>query len=466
MTDNFERPIYWHQGLFLQPHHLQYQDLKNQSEYYRALRLFSPWHWGVQSLRVRESALEHEQLIFDDLSVVWPDGTLTDINSNAIIDSLNIKLSDFSSGARTIYIGLRHLLKKQNNVAVYESISEATKAPYRHVITADPQEIPDYYSGDDEGQVSFMSYVLHLFWEDEIEALNAYDLMPLVRMEQDGDSVKLSTSYIPPCLTISAAPNLVHQLTNLYDGLVGRTRQLEIFKQPMHSMVQGINSEQIYSILALSVLNRFSAELNTLIQNTYTPPWVVHATLKNLVSELSTFSEHCNFSGETGKGDNLIKPYQHNDITTSFSGLFTLIRHLLNDITLGPEMLIKFEQSEKDSDIFVADLPMSFFGARHEYYLIVRQSDFSPELIEKIEREAKLDEQKYIDELIKKYLPGMGLQHLPELPPGLPKRANAEYFRISTESREWNSLTKRRDVALFIPDAPDNLTINMIVTKR
>lgn len=466
MSNHFEQPIYWHQGLFLQPHHLQYQDLKNRAEHYQALCYFSPWYWGVESIGIRESALKHEQLVFDSLRILWPDGALTDISSNAIVDSLNIKLSDFAAGPKTIFVGLRHFLKKQNNVGIYESMPEATKANFRHVITAEPQTIADYYSGDDDGQVSFMSYVLRLFWEDEIKDLSTYDLIPLVRLEQDGDAIKVSSNFIPPCLTVNAAPNLLNQLNNLHDGLVGRTRQLEIFKQPMHAIAQGTNSEQVYSILALSVLNRFCAELSALIQNAHTPPWAVHVTLKNLVAELSTFSEYCNFSGETGKGDNLIKTYQHNDIMASFSGLFTVVRRLLNDITLGPEMLIKFERSAQNPDIYLADLPMSFFGAKHEYYLIIRQANFSEELIEKIEREAKLDEQKYIDDLIKKYLPGLVLQHLADLPPGLPRRSSSEYFRISTDSREWNSAIRRRDVALFIPDAPADLIVNMIVTKR
>ena len=52
-----ERPLFWHQGLFLQPQHFQLQDRYIQSLLTPAAAWHQPHFWGVGSLAVQESAL-------------------------------------------------------------------------------------------------------------------------------------------------------------------------------------------------------------------------------------------------------------------------------------------------------------------------------------------------------------------------------------------------------------------------
>src|SRR3546814_14295422 len=107
------------------------------------------------------------------------------------------------------------------------------------------------------GNVAVMSYVLRLFWEDEIEHLGDYELMPLARLEQDGEVVRPVPDFTPPCMTLAGAPQLQHLLHELRDEIIGRARQLEVFKQPLANRAQDGDSP-FGTLLALSVLNRYS----------------------------------------------------------------------------------------------------------------------------------------------------------------------------------------------------------------
>ena len=54
---NMNRPLYWNQGLLLQPHHFQQQDMHFRSLLDPYQRYVQPYLWGVGKLEIQESAL-------------------------------------------------------------------------------------------------------------------------------------------------------------------------------------------------------------------------------------------------------------------------------------------------------------------------------------------------------------------------------------------------------------------------
>ena len=52
-----ERPLFWHEGLFLQPQHFQLEDLHFQSLLTPFHRLLQPYFWGIGDLDIQEAAL-------------------------------------------------------------------------------------------------------------------------------------------------------------------------------------------------------------------------------------------------------------------------------------------------------------------------------------------------------------------------------------------------------------------------
>jgi type VI secretion system protein ImpJ len=463
MSIDRKQPLFWHQGLFLQPHHFQYHDAWIVQTQARQLELTSPWCWGLGALKISDGALAARQLVIDEISVRWRDGTLTETPGNAQIESLHFELADFTSGPRTVYVGLRRLEDEQVNVQTFENLADAGKADARLVVPADPQVVPDRYAAGPTGRVTLMTYVLRLFWEDELANLGQYELMPLTRLEQDGDVIRLSPNFVPPCLNLAASAVLQQMLREVRDDIIGRARQLEIFKQPMTNRTG--DEGQFGPMLALSILNRYGPAVNSMMEAPQTHPWSLYSLLRQLVGELSTFSEYCDLLGETRDGQRLIDPYRHKDAGPALKVIIEVVRHLLNEITVGPEMLVHFEQDGASKDLYRADMQANFFGPRHRYYLMARSALDPVEFGQKMTLEAKMGVPEQIELLITRSLPGIEMLPLKTLPLGLPRRTGAIYFRLESLSDAWDAVARMGSLALFLPDAPDEMRLELIVIK-
>src|SRR5690606_7262326 len=140
----------------------------------------------------------------------------------------------------------------------------------------------------------------------------------------------------PPCMTLASTPQLQRLLHELRDEVIGRARQLEVFKRPLTVHEGEADTSELGTILALSVLNRYGAQLNHLIEGEQTHPWVVYGSLRQLVAELSTFTEYCDLLGETRDNQSLLRPYEHDNPGPAFESVRSLLLRLLNEITLGP----------------------------------------------------------------------------------------------------------------------------------
>ena len=463
MTTPLNQPLFWHQGLFLQPHHFQYQDAWTASNLAQQLDIIHPWNWGFSALQIDETALAAREFSIKRLTLRWRDGTLTDYPGNARVASRRFDLADFAQGARTLYIGLRRHLDDRPNVRKYDSPDAAAEADARWVVPADPQRVPDRYTQGADGRVTLMTYVLRLFWDHELDHLSDYDLVPVARLEQDGELVRLVPRFVPPSLNLAATPSLQQLLTDLRNELIGRARQLEVFKRPVEDRAD----DALFSpILALLVLNRYSMALVHLTESMQTHPWEIYGLLRQLAAELSTFSPYCDLLGETRDGQALLPPYDHLSIGANHVAAIALIRRLLNDITVGPEMLVHFERDGTLNTRFQTDVPTTFFGTRHRYYLVAHSAEMdAASLSDKLQLDAKLGTPEQIETLITRSLPGVEMLPLQTFPPGIPRRAGAVVFRLESLSGMWDEIVRDTRATLYIPDAPADIRVDLIVTR-
>ena len=84
---NMNRPLYWNQGLLLQPHHFQLQDLYFQSLLDPYQRFMQPYLWGVGRLEIQESALGNRAFSLTGGEFLLPDGTHIILSSNALVEA-------------------------------------------------------------------------------------------------------------------------------------------------------------------------------------------------------------------------------------------------------------------------------------------------------------------------------------------------------------------------------------------
>ncbi|MCK5230999.1 MAG: type VI secretion system baseplate subunit TssK, partial [Desulfobulbaceae bacterium] len=78
------KSIYWHQGLFLQPHHLQQSDLYSRSVAAPLFHYQSPFFWGVNQLDIQETSLQDRVFELSQVETIFQDGTWIKFPGNAV----------------------------------------------------------------------------------------------------------------------------------------------------------------------------------------------------------------------------------------------------------------------------------------------------------------------------------------------------------------------------------------------
>ncbi|MBT8490049.1 MAG: type VI secretion system baseplate subunit TssK [Deltaproteobacteria bacterium] len=458
-----KRPLFWHQGLFLQPQHFQYLDLFNQSLLSPVMEYQHPYFWGVVTLDVNEAALANRRFELQKGEFLFQDGTATVFPTNCVIQSRSFD-DAWVEGERpfTIYLGLRKFNEETQNVTVLPQLDNISDVTTRFVTTEAPEAMVDMYGNGPQAQVKRLHYVLKIFWENELEELQNYNLIPLAQLQRDGNEIKLSQEFIPPLVAVSGSAEVVRMIRDIRDQVTARCRQLEEYKSPREIQSTDFESGYMIYLLALRSLNRFVPTLNHLTETPNIHPWAFYGVFRQLIGELSTFAEQVSATGELLDGTQVLPNYDHEDLWACFSSAHNLIGSLLNRIIIGPEHIIRLK---RDGDYFAAEIPANAFDSRNIFYLVIRTNidpDSVPEIIQTI---AKLSSSDHISTLISRALHGVSLEQSLVPPPGLPRRPNSFYFKIDHYGSQWSDVQRSQNISLYWDTAPDDLLADIVILR-
>ena len=461
---DIQRPLFWHQGLFLQPQHFQLLDLSFQS-------LLTPFHlfrephfWGLGEIEIQKAALGRRSFNLLKGIFLFPDGSYTVLPGNALIEARPFDVAWVEGGKPfPVYVGLKKWNEAGENVTVLDKLENLSEITTRFVTTADPEEMKDLHSGGPKGQVKRLYYVLKIFWETERDQLGDYVLIPLAQLERAGEEIKISEHYIPPCLTISGSDPLFKIIKEIRDQISARSHQLEEYKSQRGIQTAEFGSRDMVYLLALRSLNRYVPILFHFTETQQVHPWTVYGVIRRMIGELSSFSERVNVMGELEDGTRILPNYDHRSLWECFSAAQALITQLLDEITAGPEYVIRLVY---DGTYYAADLKPAMFEGRNRFYLVLKTEEEPKFLLQSLGTVAKLSAREYLPILIARALPGIGLEHLPVPPQELPRRARSIYFAVDHHSDQWAQVQKGHNIALYWDNAPEDLEAELMVVGR
>jgi type VI secretion system protein ImpJ len=459
-----ERALFWHQGLFLQPQHLQLNARYCESLNLPLKQYLQPYFWGVGHWEVNPAALDNRSFNLKEGTFLFPDMTFASLPDNAVVMPRSFDAAwEKGDEGFGIYLGLRKFNPGGRNVTVVTDVNNLTDVNTRWVTPARSEQIPDLHQEGPDADVKKLYYVLKIFWTAEKEQLGDYELLPLAWLERDQDKVRLAKEYVPPCLTIGADENLLGIVKEIRDQIGARCRLLEAYKRDrgLHSAEFGAR-DMVY-LLALRSLNRYAPLLSHLTAARQGHPWTVFGLLRQLLGELSTFAGDISFDGEDRSGNRLLPDYDHTEIGTCFLAAQALVTRLLDQITAGPEHMV---QLLFDGTYFASDLSPVMFEGRNRYFLVLETEADQGQILASIESIAKLGCRESLPLLIARSLSGVGLEHLPTVPQELPRRANALYFSIDHHSDQWAQIQKSKNLALYWDTAPEDLKVELMAVGR
>ena len=457
------KPVFWHQGLFLQPQHFQlldqYQDAKLQpyQEY------LQPHFWGVCQIEMLSSSLTHRTCEIESGHFLFPDGTYVSIPDNSVISSRSFE-DDWVDPEKpfTIYLAIHKLSQFDDNVTVLSSLENHADVTTRYVTTEKPENAKDVFVESSDAQVKYLRHALKIVFDNEKDEMNDYDLIAIAQVVRDGDAIVYNRQYLPPCINISSLPELTRIVKEIRDEVTGRAMQLSAYKSPVHAK-KGFDANMMRYKMALQSLSRFVPRLFHITEAGKVHPWAVYGALRELIGEISTFTDRVSLLGETADGERLVPSYDHNDLGGCFNSASNMVSQLLNEITIGPQYLVEMKF---DAIAYTADVPTEFFTEHVNFFLIVNTDGDFAEGQKSLLTAAKLASRDVVETLVERSLPGVGMIYLQTAPPGLPRRPNAHYFRIDVHDDQWSSVVRQENAALLWEEAPEDVKIELVVVRK
>lgn len=457
------KPVFWHQGLFLQPQHFQLAERYQQTQIKPFQRYQQPHFWGVCSLEMQSTSLNHRTCEVEKGDFIFPDGTFVSLPENAIVEPRSFE-SEWVDPEKpfTIYLAIHKYNKVGENVTIVNDFSSLEEINTRFVSTANPESIADMYTEGPEAQVKFLRHVIKIIFDNEKDDMNDYELIPVAQVIRDGDTIMYNRQFLPPTITIDAVPELARMVKDIRDEVMGRALQLSSYKAPVHAKKE-FDANLLRYKMALQSLSRFVPRLFHITECGDVHPWMVYGVLRELAGEVSTFTDRVTVLGETGEGERLIPGYNHTELGHCFTSASSLITQLLNEITIGPQYLVEMT---RDEVAFSADVPAEFFTEHVDFYLIVNTVENFEQAQQSLLTAAKLSSRDTVEVLVERSLPGVGMIYMPAPPPGLPRRPNSYYLRLDIHDDQWSSVTRQENVSLLWEEAPEDTKVELVVVRK
>lgn len=433
--------VHWHEGLFLQPHHLQWMQRTLLGRFADERRLTWAYPYGTVEARLSPDALENMLVRFDRLRVVMPGGMEVSVPDSADLPALDIKQAfEAGSGSFTVLLGVPLWYATRGNAI--ELGGEADWRVKRQYRVAEASAA-DENTGENPQPVLVRRLNARLLLETDDRT--DLETIPVLRVGRGtGDETGLprqDPAYIPPCMLLAASPTLRDMIRDLANQVeASRSEQLVKLTRGGFS-VDTMRGVQFSQMLRLRSLNRFGARLASIWNAPGVTPFEVYLELRELLGDLSAL---------TPDRDQYDAPkYDHDNPAIAFQELVRKIRPLLK--AEGQETWLKAE-FRREGAVFVVDLTPEHLTVPNEYLLGIKTAQ-DPRAVAKLVEDP--DQFKMMAfSMTGRKIYGVKLQEERHPPLELPSQVGLHYFRINRAESErmWDRVKQEKKISLEWPN--------------
>lgn len=466
------RPIFWGQGMFLEPQHFQQQDWYHDSRLRQFFHLFLPFSWGVRSISINEAALQNLIFEVEQFELVTWDGTILSFRGRAPASNARIEPRSFereidaSGKPLSVYLGLKRLQLEESNLRQPDTAGPAERGQtaggthQRYLL--EEAEMPDLCgTGGHRSRLQYLAHDVHVLFDVPVARTQDYELVKVAEVLRSPDRKGgvLSKRYIPPSITIRSSPVLESMLKEIRDTLTAKGDELAEYRRRRGGEMIELGSRDIGFLLMMQTLNRYIPVLHHDLEVGDIHPHIAYARLRQLAGELSTFSDSVSVLGAR-EGEEVFPSYAHDQIWPCFDRVTRRIKELLTEITTGPvgDVLLKF-----DGEYFSAALDPQIFAGDNRYYLAIK-SDLGPtELFRLLQDTGKITTREDMPKLQKSFLFGLKIEGLESPPEELLMRAHYRYFLIDRRSEHWQKIQQRQNITVSCAELPPETEVRLII---
>ncbi|TVR52420.1 MAG: type VI secretion system baseplate subunit TssK [Puniceicoccaceae bacterium] len=432
--------IHWHEGLFLQPHHLQQLQRGVLDSLAWERRQSGPFPYGVIEAAVSGDDLTNFRVRCNRLTAVMPSGLVVHYPGNAELGPLDIKeaFAGETSGLNVVLAVPLWDAEKANAFEPGQEADPRVKLLYR----LQESSIRDENTGENPQPVYTrrINARLALSTDD----LAGMETLPLLRVvPATGDALgtpRLDQDFAPPCLHLAASPRLREIVRDLVQQVEASRRELVVQINRGGFSMEQLRGIQLEQLMRLRILNAHAAVLPSLSTAPAVSPFAVYLELRRLQAELAALSPD--------RDDVEIPPYRHETPLTAFKELERKIRDSLRGSVAPSFLKVGFKRQD---DFLAAEFTPEHFSKPNAWFLGIKTSEEPRALVSLVEDG---DRFKFMpSSFATKSVRGIRLKEERIPPLELPAQTGLHYFRVLVEESgpRWQMLEKECSAAIRWP---------------
>lgn len=426
--------VHWHEGLFLQPHHLQIMQRRLFTEVRGARSLFNPYAYGVLESRISHDSLADGRVRFERLRAILPSGQEVFFPEDANVPALDIKAELTRSAAPLdILLGVPLWTRSRaNSFRLGDSADPRIKLLY---IPEETTEVADENTGDNPQVVHVRKVNARLMLRsDDLSDMEYIPLLRVVRSSgEDAGKPRQDPEFVPPCLLLRASPVLHDLMRDLVAQLNASREQLRV-----KVSTGGLGIEVKWELVQrLKTLNRFCSSLPSIIEEGNVPPFAVYVELRELLGELLALNP------TDGLFD--CRKYDHLDPLPAFRELDLKIRGEIRVSRATEPLRVAFAG---DPGRLRATLEQQHFEKPTGYYLGIKTRMERTKLALYICDPNKFKLMPHTLEQVAVF--GVEIKEENYPPIELPGQSDLHYFKLlpASNQRRWEQIKQEKAVSL------------------
>jgi type VI secretion system protein ImpJ len=438
--------VLWGEGLMLRPQHFQRQDAYHEWRLADASRALHPYSWGLRHLKVDVDALATGSLRILELQAVLPDGDACSAPEGDCLPDA-VSLSDIPPGTSELvfHLALAPLRPAGPNFA---SQGDDARAGSRYLMRNEMSA--DWFTSAVQADVPTLQRRLRLV--SDLEPRDHLVTMPLLRLHRQAvGAFALDGQFMPPAVSLAAAPHLRFLLRRLLDVLQAKVDALYgTHREPSKHVIE-FRSGDIASFWLLHTCSSAFTGLSHLHHHPLLHPERLFERLLELAGALMTFSR------SYGLAD--LPVYRHELPGPSFLKLDQIVRDLLETVISTRSFAIAM--NEVRPSYYQGRLDSEKIDHRTRFYLGVQAGLQPSELVEVMPLRLKIGAADDVEKMVLSAIAGVRLTHAPQVPVAIPVRPGHYYFAIEPRGALYERMLQSRVVTLYAPSGLPDLELEL-----
>lgn len=438
--------VLWGEGLFLRPQHFQQQDQYHEHRLRESIQIVHPYAWGVLHLRIDRDALANDILRVLELSLRFQDGEMVDApGADMLPEPVDLSALPQSQQGMVYYAALPAFKPFGGNFGPPGQPGNVARFVQSNT------ETPDLYTQAAQAELAYLTKNLRLV--SELEPRDSYIHFPLVRLRRVATGgFELDPSFVPPSVSLRAAPILVLQLRRLIDALQAKVAALQgHHREPSRNVIE-FRSGDMSSFWLLHTASSAYASLSHYFHHPGLHPERVFEALLSLAGALMTFSKSWTLSD--------LPVYAHADAGPCFAKLHQIVRELLDTVISSKYFAIALNEVRPSH--FVGMLDSGKIDDKTTFYVAVSANMPALELVDAVPFRFKVGAPDDVDKFVLSAMPGVRLQHAPQVPAAVPVRPDTCYFTIEAKGQMYERMLQAQSIAIFVPSGMEDLKLELV----